>query len=145
MQFEFDNNVMRGSLKNKPLAVANSLVDDFWSNNLTLFGPFLDRGYPDKLLAKSLIKASNQERDKLLQTKPKETKEEMEEKLLFAITTFFPNYPILKSSILDVWHLMGKSPTTNYLFDRRIIFGNRRLKTYEISLSGQAFQKLAMP
>ena len=101
---------------------------DFWSNSLTLFGHFLDRGYPAKLLAKSLIKASNQERDKLLQTKPKETKEEMEEKLLFAITTFFPNYPILKSSILDVWDLMGKSPTTNHLFDKRIICGNRRLK-----------------
>ena len=67
-------------------------------------------------------------RDNLLQTKPKETKEEMEEKLLFAITTFFPNYPILKSSILDVWDLMGKSPTTNHLFDKRIICGNRRLK-----------------
>ena len=53
----------------------------------------------------------------------------MEEKLLFAITTFFPNYPILKSSIQDVWDLKCKSPTTNHLFDRRIIFGKTEKPT----------------
>jgi len=104
---------------------------DFWSNALDFLSCFLKRGYPAKQVIQSMYKAANQNRDDLLKVDLSDNKDEDEDfdnESLFAIMTYFPNYPALKKCILEYWDMLGKSPLTTHLMNYRLIFGTRRPK-----------------
>jgi hypothetical protein len=87
---------------------------------------FMDRGYPMKLLEEALQLAKSKDRDMLLEQE--KSKGEDDETPLFLITTYNPNFMHLRSIVYDNWEMLGKSPTTQYIHDKKLMCGFRRPK-----------------
>ena len=90
---------------------------------------FLRRGYPLHILDKAYSRVCQFTRAQLLQMEedpPFDSTENASDLKAFSITTFNPRGNPNKQLIKANWKLLGKSNTTQDLFNHRIIHGNRR-------------------
>jgi hypothetical protein len=70
--------------------------------------------------------AREQDRSDLLQTKTKE--EGYDTDRIFLTTTYHPHDQTLKTLIFQNWEILGKSTTTNFIHDKKLMCGYRRAK-----------------
>jgi hypothetical protein len=102
-----------------------SKIDDYEKHVINMSKHFLRRRYPIELLEEAAILARRQDRELLLdqQRKPKEKQDDV-----FLITTYHPT----DSGVVDVvkknWDILGKSPTTQFIQQKRLLCGYRRPK-----------------
>jgi hypothetical protein len=87
---------------------------------------FLQRDYPMKLLEEAATLAQTLDRNELLKDKIK-SELDKEEKILL-ITTYNPNFHDLRQIVFNNWEMLGKSPATDFLFERKLMCGYRRPK-----------------
>jgi hypothetical protein len=88
---------------------------------------FLLRGYLMKLLEEAHTLARSKDRSSLL-TQNKLRQNIDKENKVFLITTFHPTDNSLRKIVFKNWDLLGKSPTTSFLHDRKLMVGYRRPK-----------------
>jgi hypothetical protein len=98
---------------------------DFEKHVLEMSRHFLRRGYPMELLEEAAILARRQERETLL-NKQKEPKGKQDN--VFLITTYHPTDNTVRDVVRKNWDLLGKSPTTQFLQNKRLLCGYRRPK-----------------
>ena len=91
---------------------------DFEYNVLMLCTHFLRRGYPQKLLMEAAILAKQQVRADLL--RPQETEEEEK---AYRITTFHPSDYYVREIPHGNWMILGQSPTTSNLYNKKLMTG----------------------
>jgi hypothetical protein len=88
---------------------------------------FLQRGYPVNLLEEAATLARNKNREEML-NKQNLTQPENEKKDIFFISTFNPTDDRLVKIVRENWEFLGKSPTTSFMYDRKLVCGYRRPK-----------------
>jgi hypothetical protein len=106
---------------------------DYKDNILVLTCHFMGRGYPMKLLWKAAALVQSLDRDELLEMTAKK-KEKTENEKVFLITTYNPNYQQLRFIVHDNWEMLGKSPATDFMYERKLMCGYRRPKNLRDSL-----------
>jgi hypothetical protein len=104
-----------------------SRIEDFDSNAIMIAKHFKRRGYPNDTIEEALILARRKDRESLLQP-PSTPKERTNDDNLFLIRTYHPCDNPLKDIIHQNWKVLGRTHTTESLYNQRIIFGNRRNK-----------------
>jgi hypothetical protein len=108
--------------------ICSSTVD-FDNNVLMLMVHFLRRGYPMKLLEEAMALARSKERLSLLEPKQDiQTGNKGDNSRVFLITTYHPIDQTLKNIVFNNWEMLGKSPTTSTLHERKLMLGYRRPK-----------------
>ena len=108
-----------------------SKIDDFDKHVINMSKHFLRRLYPIELLEEAAILARRQDRDNLFN---KQNKQKEKQDDVFLITTYHPT----DSSVVDVvkknWDMLGKSPTTQFIQQKRLLCGYRRPKNIRDNL-----------
>ena len=87
-----------------------STRERFETNALEMAKSFIERGYPQDLVEKAMIRASRQDRKELLQPKPKPETNEKIPGLVFMITTFNPGHNILNDIVRGNAPYLQKNP-----------------------------------
>ena len=110
--------------------ICSSMID-FDQHVLTLTLHFLRRGYPMKLLEEAAKLARSKDRMSLIfpDQNVDETVASIEKKAcekVFLITTYHPTDHALRKIVFDNWDLLGRSPTTSGLHERKLMMGYRR-------------------
>jgi hypothetical protein len=108
-----------------------SSITDFEQHILTLSLHFLRRGYPMKLLEEAAKLAREKDRMQLLypsQDVGGGSKKKDSSNKVFLITTFHPTDHALRKIVYGNWDLLGRSPTTSGLHERKLMMGYRRPK-----------------
>jgi hypothetical protein len=103
-----------------------SLNTDFKDHILRMTVYFLQRDYPMKLLEEAAILAESKDRNELLKDKLAKDDDKIDKVLL--ITTYNPNFHDLRHIVYDNWEMLGKSPATDFLFEKKLMCGYRRPK-----------------
>ena len=98
---------------------------DFDRHIIQLTAHFLSRGYPMKLLEEAAKLTKKIDRNELLRDKDKGDQEKVNDKV-FLITTYNPDFQDLRKTVFNNWDMLGKSPTTEYIFEKRLMCGYRR-------------------
>jgi hypothetical protein len=88
---------------------------------------FLRRNYPLELLEEAILKVRRLDRQALLAPKTDTTKNKEEDKL-FLISTFNPRDSPLTRIVNKNWTTLGRTSTTQDLYNHQIIYGKRRNK-----------------
>jgi hypothetical protein len=104
-----------------------SSVTDFDTHVVTLQMYFIIRGYPMKLLEEAATLARQKDRSRLLESTREVQVNDQKDKV-FLITTFHPTDQALRQIVLKNWDLLGKSPTTSFLHEKKLMVGYRRPK-----------------
>ena len=91
---------------------------DFFNHCVVKGQHFVRRGYPVEMIGEAFYKASQIERDTLLQPKTKVTQAEVPNIL---VTTFNPGFLGLKKVVTKNWDLLGKSCTTRSIHRNPIL------------------------
>ena len=102
-------------------------IDDFDKNAVMLASHFHRRGYPDNIIEQAIIDVRRKDRHTLLHPAPKVNDNNPSENLFLVSTHIIGNNP-LKDIIQDNWNILGKTHTTQAIFNQDIIFGQRRNK-----------------
>ena len=100
---------------------------DYKKHIRTLIVHFRKRGYPDQLLAMSLMKCEGKSREELLSPTPKEKQLAIEEKI-FMTTTFRTNDLTLEKIVMGNWDHLGRSKSTKKMHRRGICKSYKRPK-----------------
>jgi hypothetical protein len=103
-----------------------SHITDFDKNATMMCRHFLRRNYPINIIEEALIKVRRLDRQELLKQKTAPTKEA--NRNLFLITTFTPQDNKLSHIVKKNWSILGRTSTTQDLYNYNVIFGNRRNK-----------------
>ena len=100
-----------------------SNVEDFDKHVLEFTSHFIRRGYPIPLLTDAALAARRSDRLTLLTktTKPKHNS-------VILVTRYHPVRDILREIILENWDFLGKSPTTETLFHKKLRVAYKRPK-----------------
>jgi hypothetical protein len=102
-----------------------SLDSDFKTHILELTCHFMVRGYPIKLLQEAADKVKSLDRNDLL--KEAEIEGDIADKSkVFLITTYNPNYHHLNKLVFGNWDMLGRSPATDFIYQRKLMCGYRR-------------------
>jgi hypothetical protein len=110
-----------------------SLESDFKEHILKFTSFFMCRGYPMKLLQEAATRVMSLDRNELL----KETENEKDNNNntnVFLITTYNPNYHQLKEVVFSNWEMLGKSQTTDFMYQRKLMCGYRKPKNLSAHL-----------
>ena len=91
-------------------------VENFERHVLMLGLNFLRRGYPEELVIEAALSTRDLDRKTLLQLK--ERKQELDDKVTF-VTTFHPSDRQLRHIVSSYWAILGQSPTTKHLYNRK--------------------------
>jgi hypothetical protein len=102
-------------------------IEDFDTNAVSLAGHFLRRGYPQHLIEEAIIKTRRINRASTL-TQSDTDKKDTNKSTLFLITTYKPGTNILKNIVDTNWPNLGRTNTTENLYNAKIIYGYRRNK-----------------
>jgi len=102
-------------------------IEDYDTNAIMLAAHFIRRGYPEDLVTNAAIQVRRTDRSSTLSTKPKDdpsspTKE------LFLITTYNSQDNILRKIVDTNWPTLGRTNTTENLYNAHITYGYRRNK-----------------
>jgi hypothetical protein len=102
-----------------------SRLSDYERHVIEMSRHFLRRLYPIELLEEAAVLARRQDRELLLnkQGSPKDNKDNV-----FLITTYHPTDTSVVDTVRDNWDLLGKSPTTQFIHNKKLICGYRRPK-----------------
>jgi hypothetical protein len=103
-----------------------SRMEDFDIHVVLFCRHFIRRGYPVPLLQEAAIMAREMDRSTLLQNKVKEDTYNNDQ--IFLTTTYDPHDSTLKDLIFQNWEMLGKSTTTNFIHDKKLMCGYRRAK-----------------
>jgi hypothetical protein len=101
-----------------------SHLDDFDRNAVELCKHFIRRHYPQDIVEEALVKARRSDRKSLLHPSPNNTKNDQDN--LFLVNMFNPSATPLKDIVTNTWPLIGRSQNTEYLYNKKVTFGNRR-------------------
>ena len=94
-------------------------------NALTICSHFRRRNYPTEMIENALIKMRRMNgRDLLKPPNPSPDKSTNED--IFLITHYNPESNALRNIVKQTWPLLGRTNTTEQLFSKKIVFGNRR-------------------
>jgi hypothetical protein len=104
-----------------------SLESDYKDHILVLTCHFMRRGYPMKLLSEAAKIVQSLDREELLEMTARGNEKTGDDKV-FLITTYNPNYQQLRHIVHGNWEMLGKSPATDFLYERRLMCGYRRPK-----------------
>jgi hypothetical protein len=108
---------------------------DFDQNALMICSHFIKRGYPLEIVQTALLKARRLDRKTLLAPKPSIEPNFGDPKSpFFLISTFSDGTDSLKNIVKKTWPLLGRTNTTEFLFENRVIFGKRRNKNLRDTL-----------
>ena len=80
-----------------------------------------------KLLEEAATLARQKDRSRLLESTREVQVNDQKDKV-FLITTFHPTDQALRQIVLKNWDLLGKSPTTSFLHEKKLMVGYRRPK-----------------
>jgi hypothetical protein len=104
-----------------------SKIEDFDQNAKLICSHFLHRGYPLNTLEDALLKARRQDRKTLLAPKANnQTNTGDQNNPLFLISTYTEGTDSLKDITKRTWPLLGRTQTTETLYENRVIYGKRR-------------------
>ena len=78
------------------------------------------------MILDAAILARRLDRDTLLNTEREPQEQGMEK--VFLITTFHPSDHQVREVVHKNWGILGQSPTTNKLFQKKLVVGYRRPK-----------------
>ena len=84
------------------------------------------RGYPPRLLNDTMGKVRGMARDTLLQQRPPQHSQHMNQNKLFMITQYHPTLPPVKNIIQENWNTIQASKYGSFLGDKEVIIGYRR-------------------
>ena len=104
-----------------------SHLADFDNNAILLAGHFHRRGYPDDIIEKAIIDVRRKNRDDLLHPPAKAPITTPNENLFLTSTHIMGHNP-LKHIVQHNWNILGRTNTTQALFNNNIVFGLRRNK-----------------
>ena len=88
---------------------------------------FQRRGYPSPLLEDAVLKARRIPRSDLLK-KPSTDTVKTESGDIIMVTRYHPDHDILRNIVQNNWDFLGKTTTTQHLFDKKLMVGYRRPK-----------------
>jgi hypothetical protein len=88
---------------------------------------FVRRGYPISLLQEAAIMARRKDRGELLNPQNNSGVGNTQEKV-FLINTFHPSDHSLREIVHKNWNILGGNPSTEFIFDRKLVVGYRRPK-----------------
>ena len=100
-------------------------IRDFDTHVLTFSSYFLKRNYPLDLITEAALTVREIDRDSLLSPKP--IKEDTNDRI-FLITTYHPYDRSLQDIFYKNWEMLGRSPTTDFIHQRKLMCGYRRPK-----------------
>ncbi len=104
-----------------------SKIKDFDESCTMLSAHFLRRGYPEKLVRDSYLKARGKDRDTLLN--PPGSNKKKTNDGLFLITKYNPNNPNLAKKVKENWPILADNTSTRQsLLPKSVTFGHRRPK-----------------
>ncbi len=104
-----------------------SKIKDFDESSAMLSAHFIRRGYPDKLVRESYLKARGMDRDTLLNPPGNNRKKSSDG--LFLITKYNPNNPNLAKTVKQNWPILADNTSTRQsLLPKSVTFGHRRPK-----------------
>ena len=86
---------------------------------------FIKRGYPGTLLEEAITLANSKDRLTLLQDR---TKQDKDKDKVFLITTYHPHDSSLRRIVHNNWSFLGRSSTTTFLHEKKLMCGYRRPK-----------------
>jgi hypothetical protein len=90
---------------------------------------FLRRGYPLTILQEAAVLARRKVRTELLKGhSDTEIKNTSPQEKVFLINTFHPSEHTLREIVHKNWNILGGHPTTEFLFDKKLVVGYRRPK-----------------
>jgi hypothetical protein len=90
---------------------------------------FLARGYPMKLLEEAASLAESKDRGLLIdQAMIDSDKYEKDKQNILLITRYNPNFHDLRHIVHNNWEMLGKSQTTDFLFEKKIMCAYKRPK-----------------
>ena len=101
---------------------------DFQKHVIELTAHFISRGYPLGLLDEAAELAEKKDRNVIIDEalKSKEQNESSDKVLL--ITQYNPNFQDLRKIVFGNWEMLGKSPTTEFIYERKLMCAYRRPK-----------------
>ena len=102
-------------------------IADFDKNAIMIANHFRRRGYPDSLIEKALIDVRRKDRQLLL-TPTLGNKASSDKDNLFLVTTHIPGQNPLKNIVQENWKILGRTHTTEPIYKKNVIFGQRRNK-----------------
>ena len=137
---------------------------EFFQNCFMLSSHFIRRGYPKNLVLEAMERASNLDRDDILNkdflrkliadgqlnnnknnTSHHDDTANTEDshKRFFCITTHNPSNPPIRDIVPKNWQILGKSSGTRHFNDTTVIFGLRRNTNLSDSLVGASTRTLS--
>jgi hypothetical protein len=105
-----------------------SRMEDFDKNAIMICQHFLRRNYPLDLLEDAVLKVRRKDRESLLKNNDKNVQKTRDNDRLFLINTFNPQENPLSKVVKKNWPTLGRTSTTQDLYNCRVLFGNRRNK-----------------
>ena len=100
-------------------------INDFDKHIKITTNHFLNRGYPIDLLQEAAFKARRLDRDNLLSQQTTKPSNDKDERTIFT-TTFHPSDRSVIDIVYKNWSILGKSHTTNTLYERTPMVAYRR-------------------
>ena len=134
----------KGFIKGEALRLLRTnFSETAFNESITNFkSPLIARGYPYKMIKKTLSKVSFAGRQSALQQKAKAQKQ-----ILPFVTTYHPSVCNLKSILMLNWDLIQNQPLLNTIFKNPPILSYRRvnlLQTRSLKLSYEGFIHLQL-
>ena len=117
-----------------------SRMEDYEYNVIQLSSHFIRRQYPEELILDAAILARRLDRDTLLNTEREPIEQDKEK--VFLITTFHPSDHQVREVVHKNWDILGQSPTTDKLFQKKLVVGYRRPKNLRDLLVTAAIPRL---
>ena len=87
---------------------------------------FIEKGYPIKKLKQTKEKVNNLDRNELL--KPKNQKDDKDEKTIFLTATYRERYQFVPKIIKSNWDILAQSCTTKVVYRSKLNLGYKKPK-----------------
>ena len=86
---------------------------------------FLRRGYPLSLLQEAALLSREHSRTDLLARSPRLLQSSLDDRV-FLNTTYQPHDQSLRDIIFHNWEMLGRRPTTEFVYHKKLMVGNHR-------------------
>jgi hypothetical protein len=103
-----------------------SKIEDFDRNAISIGHHFIRRNYPEDLVIDAILQARRKNRNEALQ--PRITDQENDGLQSFIVSSFHPESDPLREIIKESWPILGRTATTENVYERKPTFGYRRTK-----------------
>jgi hypothetical protein len=100
-------------------------IKDYDKRVISLSSHFLRRGYPKEILEEAAIQGRQKYREELWNLKRAASASTDK---VFLISTYHPSDNSVKEVVKNNWGLLGESPTTQFIHEKKLVCGYRRPK-----------------